>query len=138
MSKNPLLILALAITGLIAGWGIVDTAGLAAFSSRVVGTQFASRAWFIMLTASFILIVCAGLALSPYGRIKLGADDDQPEFSTISWLTMLFAAGMGVGLLYYGTSEPLSHYLLIKEAEGPRKAASLALFVTIFNWGLHA
>lgn len=138
MLKNPLLLSALTITGAIALWGLVDTQSLTALAAEAVKVQFGSRAWFIMLTASFILIVCASLALSPYGRIKLGADDDEPEFSTISWLTMLFAAGMGVGLLYYGTSEPLSHYLLIKEAEGPRRAASLALFVTIFNWGLHA
>lgn len=138
MLKNPLLLTSFAITAAIAIWGIVDTASLTAVAAESVKTQFGSRAWFIMLTASFILLVCAGLAISPYGKIRLGDDGDEPEFSTISWLTMLFAAGMGVGLLYYGTAEPLSHYLLIKEPVGPREAAGMALFVTIFNWGLHA
>jgi glycine betaine transporter len=138
MLKNPLLVVSLAITSAIAAWGILDTASLTSAAASAVEVQFGSRAWFIMLTASFILLVCIGLAISSYGNIKLGADDDEPEFSTISWMTMLFAAGMGIGLLYYGTAEPLSHYLLIKGAEGPRKAASLSLFVTIFNWGLHA
>ncbi len=138
MPKNPLLLIALTITGAIAIWGIVDTAGLAALSSRLVRIQFTSRAWFIMLTVSFILLVSVWLALSRYGRIKLGRDDDKPEFSTVSWLTMLFAAGMGVGLLYWGTAEPITHYLLIKEYEDPRRSASLALFVTNFHWGLHA
>ena len=138
MFQNPLLILALLITGAVAVWGIVDTAGLAAFASTLVGIQFASRAWFIMLAVSFILFTSLWLALSRYGRIKLGRDEDEPEFSTVSWLTMLFAAGMGVGLLYWGTAEPLTHYLLISEYEDPRRSASLALFVTNFHWGLHA
>ena len=138
MSKNALLLVALVTTGAIAVWGIVDTAGLAAFASHLVGVQFTSRAWFIMLAVSFMLITSIGLALSRYGRIKLGKDDDEPEFSTVSWLTMLFAAGMGVGLLYWGTAEPLTHYLLIAEYKDPREAAGLALFVTSFHWGLHA
>ncbi len=138
MLKNPLLLIALIITGAIAVWGIVDIASLAAFSSHLVNIQFTSRAWFIMLAVSFILVITVWLALSRYGQIKLGKDDDEPEFSTVSWLTMLFAAGMGVGLLYWGSAEPLTHYLLIKEYEVPRRSASLALFVTNFHWGLHA
>ncbi len=138
MFKNPLLSVALIITGAVAVWGIIDTAGLAAFAARLVGIQFTSRAWFIMLAVSFMLITSIWLALSRYGRIKLGKDDDEPEFSTVSWLSMLFAAGMGVGLLYWGTAEPLTHYLLIAEYEDPREAAGMALFVTNFHWGLHA
>ena len=138
MLRNPLLLIALAITGAIAVWGIVDNAGLATVAATLVAVQFTSRAWFIMLAVSFMLLVSLWLALSRYGRIKLGRDDDEPEFSTISWLTMLFAAGMGVGLLYWGTAEPLTHYLLISEFEGSRQSASLALFVTNFHWGLHA
>ncbi len=138
MFKNPLLLLALVITGAVAIWGIIDTPGIAAFASYLVGVQFTSRAWFIMLAVSFMLITSIWLALSRYGGIKLGKDDDEPEFSTVSWLAMLFAAGMGVGLLYWGTAEPLTHYLLIAEYEDPRKAAGLALFVTNFHWGLHA
>jgi len=138
MLKNPLLLVALIITGAVAVWGIFDTAGLAGFAAHLVGIQFTSRAWFIMLAVSFMLITSIWLALSPYGRIKLGKDDDEPEFSTVSWLTMLFAAGMGVGLLYWGTAEPLTHYLLIAEYEDPRAAAGMALFITNFHWGLHA
>jgi len=138
VKPNPLLLVALIITGAIAVWGIVDTAGLAAFASRLVGIQFTSRAWFIMLTVSFMLIISIWLALSRYGAIKLGKDDDEPEFSTVSWLTMLFAAGMGVGLLYWGTAEPLTHYLLISQYRDPQESAALALFITNFHWGLHA
>ena len=94
---SPLLIVALALTGAIAAWGLFDPAGLAAKAALLVSIQFTSRAWFIMLAVSFMLIVSIWLALSRYGNIRLGADDDRPEFSTVSWLTMLFAAGMGVG-----------------------------------------
>jgi glycine betaine transporter len=135
---SPLLISALVITSAIAIWGLVDTAGLAAQAASLVHIQFTSRAWFIMLAVSFMLIVCIWLALSRYGGIKLGADDDVPEFSTISWLTMLFAAGMGVGLLFWGSAEPLTHFDLIKNYEDPGAAAGKALFVTNFHWGVHA
>lgn len=136
--RNPLLVVALAITGGIAAWGIADNEGLSAASSAVVGFMFKSRGWFVMLTVSTMLIVSVVLALSPYGRIRLGHDDDRPEFSTVSWLTMLFAAGMGVGLMYWGTAEPLTHFELAKTIAGEHKGAAAALFVTNFHWGLHA
>lgn len=135
---NPLLIVALLLTSGIAAWGIWDTAGLADLAKTLVEIQFSSRAWFIMLSVSFLLITSICLAFSKYGAVKLGRDDDEPEFSTVSWLTMLFAAGMGVGLLYWGTAEPLIHYGLISDYTAPREAASLALFVTNFHWGFHA
>ena len=138
MFKNPLMLVALALTGAVALWGIVDTQGLATFASAVVGRMFISRGWFIMLSVSAMLIIAVYLAFSRYGRIKLGRDDDQPEFSTVSWLTMLFAAGMGVGLLYWGAAEPISHYLVIRDYQMQQQAATSALFVTNFHWGLHA
>ena len=138
MFKNPLLLIALSLTGLVALWGIIDTAGLAGFSSSMTGVMFTSRGWFIMLSASLLLILCICLAISPYGKIKLGKDDDEPEFSTVSWLTMLFAAGMGVGLLFWGSAEPLSHFEVIRNYTDSFDAAEYALFVTNFHWGLHA
>jgi glycine betaine transporter len=91
-----------------------------------------------MLSVSLLLILCIWLAISPYGKIKLGKDDDEPEFSTVSWLTMLFAAGMGVGLLFWGTAEPLSHFKVIRNYTDTFRAAEHALFITNFHWGLHA
>ena len=138
MFKNPLLLIALALTGLVATWGIMDTAGLAGFSATLTGILFTSRGWFVMLSVSLLLILSIWLVFSPYGKIKLGKDDDEPEFSTVSWLTMLFAAGMGVGLLFWGTAEPLSHYKMIRNYTDDFQAAEHALFVTNFHWGLHA
>ena len=138
MFKNPLSLIALTLTGFIAIWGIIDTAGLAQFSSTLTGVLFTSRGWFVMLSVSLLLILCIWLAISPYGKIKLGKDDDEPEFSTVSWLTMLFAAGMGVGLLFWGTAEPLSHYKVLRDYTDQFRAAEHALFITNFHWGLHA
>ncbi|MBL0715369.1 MAG: BCCT family transporter, partial [Desulfosarcina sp.] len=90
------------------------------------------------LSVSLLLILCIWLAISPYGKIKLGQDDDEPEFSTVSWLTMLFAAGMGVGLLFWGTAEPLSHFKVVSTYANDFRAAGDSLFVTNFHWGLHA
>jgi len=137
MFRNPLLLIALALTSAVALWGLVDTAGLAAYAQASTQTMFRQRGWFVMLTASVLFIMCLVLALSRYGKIKLGQDDDEPEFSTVSWLTMLFAAGMGVGLLYNSASEPITHYLTITEFDR-LSAKSDALFITNFHWGLHA
>lgn len=137
--KNPLLIAALTITSAIAAWGILDTDGLAKVAADLVHILFKSRAWFIMLTVTFMLITSLWLAFSRYGNIKLGKNDDEPEFSTVSWLSMLFSAGMGVGLLYWGSAEPLAHYIVLTDGGADaREAANQALFVTNFHWGLHA
>ncbi|MGI9371473.1 MAG: BCCT family transporter [Hyphomicrobiales bacterium] len=138
MKGSAKLITALVITGAIAIWGIIAPEALTAFAKKLVAIQFTSRAWFIMLTVSFMLIVCAWLAFGRHAHVKLGQDEDEPEFSTISWLTMLFAAGMGVGLLYYGTAEPLTHYQAIYGQGETKLAADHALFITNFHWGLHA
>ena len=139
MFKNPLLLIALALTIGVSILGIIDTQGLSNFAAEQVKITLRSRGWFVMLTASVLLITSIVLAFSKFGQIKLGHDDDEPEFSTMSWLTMMFAAGMGVGLLFYGAAEPITHYLfLAKQGVAVHKAASNALMITLFNWGLHA
>ncbi|MEL6198160.1 MAG: BCCT family transporter, partial [Pseudomonadota bacterium] len=128
-------------------WGVVDPAGLDRVASAVVNQYFVSRGWFVMLSVSGMLILCFALAFLRYGDIRLGADDDRPEFSTVSWIAMLFAAGMGVGLLFWAVAEPLTHYRFIDSLgrEGgaipalPQPvAASEALLATNFHWGIHA
>ncbi len=138
MQFNPLLIVALAISSGIALWGILDPQGLGSLSSAIVATQFDSRGWFIMLEASGLLLLAIYLALSRFGSIRLGPEGSEPEFSTPAWIAMLFAAGMGVGLLFYGTAEPLTHFAVLREYSGDPMAASRALFVTYLNWGFHA
>jgi len=138
MKLNSLLIVALTISAGVALWGILDPQGFAALSSKVVAAQFNSRGWFIMLEASGLLLLAIYLVISRFGSVRLGPEDAQPEFSTPAWIAMLFAAGMGVGLLFYGVAEPLTHFSVLREFSGDPEAASLALFVTYLNWGFHA
>jgi glycine betaine transporter len=138
MHVNPLLIVALTISAAIAFWGIADPQGLGAISSQIVSAQFDSRGWFIMLEASGLLLVAIYLAFSRFGSIVLGPEGSKPEFSTPAWIAMLFAAGMGVGLLFYGTAEPLTHFSVLRQFSGDAQAAGFALFVTYLNWGFHA
>jgi glycine betaine transporter len=137
--KNSLLISAIAMTIGVSVWGILDTPGLTDFAANFVAIGFRSRGWFIMLTASIMLISSIVLAVSKYGKVTLGKEGEAPEFSTISWMAMMFAAGMGVGLLFYGAAEPISHYLFIKSSGmDSEKTAATAMFLTNFHWGLHA
>ncbi len=138
MHVKPLLIVALSISSAIALWGIIDPESLGAISSKIVAVQFQSRGWFIMLEASFLLFVAIFLAFSRYGSVRIGPAGSEPEFSTPAWIAMLFAAGMGVGLLFFGAAEPLTHFSVLGEFTSAPDAASLALFVTYLNWGVHA
>ncbi len=91
-----------------------------------------------MLEASALLLLAIYLALSKYGSIRIGPEGSRPEFSTTAWIAMLFAAGMGVGLLFFGVSEPLTHFSVIRDFSSDPEAARLAMFVTYLNWGFHA
>ncbi|SMP29199.1 BCCT family transporter [Shimia sagamensis] len=137
-STNLLLISALFISAMIALWGIIDPKGLGDLAAAAVHLQFGSRGWFIMLEASGLLFVAIFLAFSRFGNIRLGPDDAAPEFSTPAWVAMLFAAGMGIGLLFYGAAEPLTHFDELRRYSRPPEAAGYALFVTYLNWGFHA
>ena len=138
MKPSAMLITALALSAAIALWGILDPMGLGSVADAIVGAQFESRGWFIMLTASGLLFAALYLAVSPLGAIRLGPDGSEPDFSTTSWIAMLFAAGMGVGLLFYGAAEPLTHFATLGAHVAPPRAAGMALFVTYLNWGFHA
>ncbi len=136
--SRSLLVVSLFLIAFVGVLGVVDPEGVTRIASAVVDQYFESRGWFVMLSVSGMLALCTVLAFSRYGDIRLGADDDRPEFSTISWLTMLFAAGMGVGLLFYAVAEPLTHFnFSIKELPAPI-AAEHALLATNFHWGIHA
>ncbi|HKK14514.1 MAG TPA: BCCT family transporter, partial [Gammaproteobacteria bacterium] len=88
---------------------------------------------------SFFLAFCLILMVSRFGRIKLGPDDSEPAYSTTAWFAMLFTAGMGIGLVYYGVAEPVDHYFRpATGAGGTPTAAAQAMNWTFYHWGLHA
>ncbi len=110
--------------------------------------------WFFISAANVFVVVCIGIALSPLGRVRLGGTEAKPDYSYLSWFSMLFAAGMGIGLMFFGVSEPLSHFgtalggttvvdgvrtdwaPLGAAAGNPEAAARLGMAATIFHWAL--
>lgn len=98
-----------------------------------------NASWYYILTVGIILITTVYLGLSRYGNIKLGLDHSQPEYSDVSWFAMLFSAGMGIGLMFFGVAEPVMHFLSPPLGEGGNvQAARQAMRLTFFHWGLHA
>ncbi len=111
--------------------------------------------WFFIGAGNLFVLVCLGLAISPLGKVRLGGTEAKPDYSYLGWFSMLFAAGMGIGLMFYGVSEPLSHFgsamggtsvengirtdwAPLGAAAGDAEAARrLAMAATIYHWGLH-
>jgi choline/glycine/proline betaine transport protein len=95
--------------------------------------------WFYIAAVAGFLAFVVVLASSKLGRMKLGPDDAAPDFPYLSWIAMLFAAGMGIGLMYFAVAEPIQHYAAPPEAEpGAFAAAREAMVITFFQWGVHA
>ena len=99
---------------------------------------FANFSWFYILAFSVFLGFLVILSVSSLGNIKLGNDEEEPEFGFLSWLAMLFAAGMGVGLMFFGVAEPLTHYLSDITTGSAEHKQQEALLHTLFHWGIHA
>lgn len=99
---------------------------------------FANFSWFYVLAFSVFFGFLVILSVSSLGNIKLGNDEEEPEFGFLSWLAMLFAAGMGVGLMFFGVAEPLTHYLSDITAGTAEHKQQEALLHTLFHWGIHA
>lgn len=94
--------------------------------------------WSFMISVALFLTFCLCLAFSKYGQIKLGKDDEEPEYSTASWFAMLFSAGMGIGLVFWGIAEPMYHFAGPPFGEPKTaEAAEVAMRYAFFHWGLH-
>ena len=95
--------------------------------------------WFYVLAVAIFLIFVIVLALSDYGRIKLGPDHSEPDYSYLSWFAMLFSAGMGIGLMFFGVAEPVMHTMSPPVGDPASvEAAREAMRITFFHWGMHA
>ncbi|WP_431802351.1 BCCT family transporter [Halobacillus andaensis] len=98
-----------------------------------------SFGWYYLALVSVFVIVCIYLLVSPIGKIKLGKQDDEPEFSRLTWISMLFSAGIGIGLIFYGTFEPLSHYAISSPTGelGTDQGIKDAMRYTFLHYGIH-
>ncbi len=95
--------------------------------------------WFFILTVNFFMVFIFILGFSKFGKIRLGGNNARPEFSTTAWFSMLFSAGMGIGLIFYSVAEPMIHYLNPPTATGGTEEAAVeAMRFTFLHWGLHA
>jgi glycine betaine transporter len=118
-------------------WGLFDPEGFGEAANNALGFTIGKFGWFYLIAAFTFLLFSLYLAFSKYGKIKLGEDDSEPEYSTLTWFAMLFSAGMGIGLVFWGVAEPIYHYLSppLGTGETP-EAARTAMRYAFFHWGL--
>src|ERR671912_105320 len=129
------------LSAVFVAWGIFFTDNLAAVFNAVLFNFLVPNFGWVFILATFgFLVFSLYLAFSHYGRIRLGGEDEQPEFRTVSWVAMMFSAGMGIGLMFYGVAEPLSHMSSppAGTAEpGTREAAQVGMEYSYFHWAFH-
>jgi choline/carnitine/betaine transport len=118
-------------------WGFVDTKSLGSVSSSALDWTVTTMGWLFVLTASAFVVFVIWLAVGRFGDIPLGNAAEVPEFSTVSWIAMMFSAGMGIGLMFYGVSEPLSHFVTPPPGTGSKGSVQNAMATTLFHWTLH-
>jgi len=120
-------------------WGIVSPTSLGAVFDSALAIFTKNFGWLYLWTVLGVVIFALFLAFSRYGNLKLGKEDDEPEFALGSWFAMLFAAGMGIGLVFWGVAEPISHYVTAPPGIAPTtpEAANAAMRYSFFHWGLH-
>ncbi|MDI3330757.1 MAG: BCCT family transporter [Micrococcus sp.] len=122
-------------------WGITAPESVGQVSATAFGWAMTNAGWLLNLTLMVCVVVMVVLAFGRFGRIRLGKDDEEPEFSRFSWVAMMFSAGIGVGIFFFGPSEPLSHFTSppphTVEAGTP-EALHQAMAQSHYHWGLHA
>ncbi|MEX5746784.1 BCCT family transporter [Massilia sp. X63] len=124
---------------LIVLWGILAPHSMASVFDTMLAALTRNFGWFYLWVVLGMVLFAAFVAFSHYGNLKLGGEDDEPDFKVGSWFAMLFAAGMGIGLVFWGVAEPISHYVTAPPgiAPGTPEAANAAMRYVFFHWGLH-
>ncbi|WP_051298605.1 BCCT family transporter [Arthrobacter castelli] len=122
-------------------WGVVNPASVAEVAGAAYNWTVTHLGWLFNVVAIVVLVSLLVLSVSRYGKIRLGKDGEKPEFSTFSWVAMLFAAGLGIGVMFWGPSEPLTYFInpppLTNQPESTQ-ALHYALAQTYYHWGIHA
>ena len=121
-------------------WGVLDSEGVATVADDVLSWVISTFGWMFVLSTAAFLVFAGVLAFSRFGRVRLGKDDDRPEFRTASWIAMMFSAGMGIGLMFFAVAEPISHLTAPPAGTakaGSEAAAQQAMSLSYFHWALH-
>ncbi|WP_432663038.1 BCCT family transporter [Wukongibacter baidiensis] len=136
--NNTVFIVSLIVVLIIVAWGLLGPASFEKAGNDLFALFVGKFGWFYLLSMFSFVVFSIWIAFSKYGKIKLGPDDSKPEYSLISWFAMLFSAGMGVGLVFWGVAEPLNHFVNPLGIEGGTAAAAdFAIKKSFFHWGLH-
>ncbi|MFD2704568.1 BCCT family transporter [Salibacterium lacus] len=111
--------------------------GVTASAQAFISERFG---WYYLIVVSLFVLVCLYIIVSPYGKIKLGKPDDKPDYNMVTWFAMLFSAGMGIGLVFWGAAEPIHHYAVNSPTTDVKtpEAIKEAMRFTFFHWGIHA
>jgi choline/carnitine/betaine transport len=139
-TNRAVFVVAAVLTGAFIVWGVLGTDSLTVASGLALGWVSSSFGWMFSVLTLAVFGFMLWLGLGPYGAIRLGRDDEEPEFSRMSWIAMLFAAGMGIGLLFFGPYEPLTYFLDLPPAfedlePGSNPAMLAATSQAMFHWG---
>ncbi|WP_157265616.1 BCCT family transporter [Azohydromonas aeria] len=120
-------------------WGVLAPQSLAAVFDSALSLLTRNFGWFYLWVVLALVMAAIVLATGRHGQLRLGGDDEEPEFSLGAWFAMLFAAGMGIGLVFWGVAEPISHYGEPPPGIAARtpEAANAAMRYSFFHWGLH-
>lgn len=119
-------------------WGIVSPKSFGTVADGAFSFLTEKFGWFYLMAMFFFVVFVFLLAFSKYGKIRLGDDDSRPEYSYISWFAMLFSAGMGIGLVFWGVAEPLNHFVNPQGVEaGTQAAANFSMMTSFVHWGIH-
>ncbi|MBI8999991.1 BCCT family transporter [Corynebacterium sp. CCM 8864] len=132
----PVILPAMAIVIAVVVWGLASPLTFSDFASDTLAVVVNNFGWAFALFGTVFVAFIVVLAATKFGHIKLGRDNEAPEFSTVSWVAMMFAAGMGIGLMFYGTSEPLGHYRAGVPGHEEQEVGT-AFATTLFHWTLH-
>ncbi|MFQ3544827.1 BCCT family transporter [Halobacillus rhizosphaerae] len=131
---------ALSICTAVVIWGVIGPDNLEKVSSQITGFISEKFGWYYLLIVMLMLTFCIYLIFSRFGKIKLGKEEDTPDFNLPTWFAMLFSAGMGMGMVFWTTAEPISHaFKSSPGAElGSDEAIKESLQYSFFHWGIHA
>ena len=124
------------IVAAVVGWGLAAPDSFSAFADSAFSWVIENLGWAFVLGGTVFVAFVITIAVSGYGRIRLGSADERPEFKTTSWIAMMFAAGMGIGLMFYGAAEPLAMYRDGVPGHEPHEVGA-AMAQTMFHWTLH-
>ncbi|WP_347551509.1 BCCT family transporter [Pseudalkalibacillus hwajinpoensis] len=139
--KNPVFWISTLVITLLVIWGAVAPEGFSSIASTVFSYTTNAFGWFYLMAVMFFVLFCFYLAFSKYGKVRLGKEDERPKYPYFTWIGMLFSCGFGVGLVFWGVAEPMTHFgappFGLGVEGGTEEAARTAMRYSFFHWGIH-